>query len=41
MESDRFKESFKYFKAKNPPPDLSRAFEIDGDKHKEVRMSFC
>lgn len=37
MESDKFKESFKYFKSKKPPPDLSLAIEIDGDKNIEVR----
>lgn len=40
MEPDRFKESFKYFKSKDPPPDLSFVIEIEGDKNKEVSSVF-
>lgn len=37
MERDRFKESFKYYKSRDPPPDLSNVIEIDEEKNKEVQ----
>uniref|UniRef100_A0A336MD67 CSON013936 protein n=1 Tax=Culicoides sonorensis TaxID=179676 RepID=A0A336MD67_CULSO len=36
MEIDKFKESFKYFKSKDPLPDFSLAIEIDGLKNSNV-----